>query len=131
MPDSHIVAVCADCSAPIDVAADTSEKRAACAGCGSTKRRHDASGHLEASPARVSIAFKVTGPGQKKARLEVRSGASKSHYLCKLVDHQRLIDRGNDRYIEVVTDFESGEVIHRTDEPLSEHRGHGSAKKKA
>lgn len=42
---------------------------------------------------------------------------------------ERLIDWGNDRYKEVVTDPETGIIVHHCEEPLSKHRGHGSAKK--
>lgn len=38
------------------------------------------------------------------------------------------VDREADRYTERLVDGETGEVIHDVDEPLSEHRGHGSAK---
>jgi hypothetical protein len=41
---------------------------------------------------------------------------------------RRLIDRLNDCYLEIVVDPRTGETVHKTDEPLSEHRGHGSAK---
>lgn len=41
---------------------------------------------------------------------------------------ERIVDRENDRYFERVEDPETGTVIHQCDEPLSEHRGHGSAK---
>jgi hypothetical protein len=41
-----------------------------------------------------------------------------------------VIDRDNNRYFEMVTDYESGEIIHHCEEPLSEHQGHGSAKPK-
>lgn len=41
---------------------------------------------------------------------------------------ERIIDRENDWYEEVVTDPETGEVIHRCAERLSEHTGRGSAK---
>ena len=43
---------------------------------------------------------------------------------------ERLIDRAKDHYKEVVTDPDTGSVVHQCDEPLSQHRGHGSAKKK-
>jgi hypothetical protein len=43
---------------------------------------------------------------------------------------RRVIDKKNDRYSEIVTDPETGKIIHQTDHKLSEHRGHGSAKKK-
>ena len=41
---------------------------------------------------------------------------------------ERLIDKYNDIYREVVTDVGSGQVVHECHEPLSEHQDHGSAK---
>lgn len=45
-----------------------------------------------------------------------------------LARHERIIDRRNNHYSEQVTLLDSGEVVHRCDEPLSDHQGHGSAK---
>ena len=45
------------------------------------------------------------------------------------VEVYRKTDRANDRYIEIVKDAVTGEIITETDELLSEHRGHGTAKK--
>lgn len=44
-------------------------------------------------------------------------------------NNTRVIDRKNDRYKEVTTDMD-GNITHICDEKLSEHTGHGSAKKK-
>lgn len=77
------------------------------------------------------MALKAKRPGQKKPHAELKSGASHSQKLGKLVEHERLIDRARDRYLERVTDYETGQVIHHTDEPLSQHHGHGSAKKRS
>jgi len=41
---------------------------------------------------------------------------------------ERTLDRDTDRYTEKVTMRDTGEVIHGTDERLSEHTGHGSDK---
>ena len=35
-----------------------------------------------------------------------------------------------DHYLETVTDVKTGEEIHRCDEPLTDHKNHGSAKKR-
>jgi hypothetical protein len=40
---------------------------------------------------------------------------------------ERLIDRDSDLYQEVITDADDN-VVHRCEEPLSSHRGHGTAK---
>ena len=45
-----------------------------------------------------------------------------------MIHKERLIDRKNNRYREVVKDMKTGDVIHEVDEPLSQHTGHGSAK---
>lgn len=41
-----------------------------------------------------------------------------------------IVDRENNRYFEKITDKEKNEVIHECDESLSDHFGHGDAKKK-
>jgi hypothetical protein len=42
---------------------------------------------------------------------------------------KRIIDHANDLYEKVVTDPETGEVVHFQKEPLSQHRGHGDDRK--
>jgi hypothetical protein len=41
---------------------------------------------------------------------------------------ERVFDYENDYYIEKITDPLTGEIIKECKEPLSEHKGHGSAK---
>jgi hypothetical protein len=45
------------------------------------------------------------------------------------VHKTRVIDRLHDRYEERVIDPETGAILYEHAEPLSAHRGHGSAKK--
>ena len=47
----------------------------------------------------------------------------------RMVNKERHWDKKSDWYFERVTDAETGEVIHECEEPLSQHRAHGSAKK--
>lgn len=61
---------------------------------------------------------------------EFKSGFDKSHKLGKDVFKSRLIDRRGNHYFEEVVDVDNDEVMHQCSEPLSEHYGHGSAKKK-
>ena len=42
---------------------------------------------------------------------------------------QRIIDRANNLYYEIVIDKETGNIIHLCSESLDQHRGHGSDKK--
>jgi len=66
---------------------------------------------------------------QGKTLAEGLSGDDLHRKSGKWMKKERLIDRANDRYKEVVTDPETGSVVHQSEEPLSQHRGYGSAKK--
>ena len=70
-----------------------------------------------------------TGKSVKKPIFEYFDGEDYCHDLGKYVNKLRHIDRENDSYIEIVTDKESGRIIHHDEEKLSEHYDHGSAKK--
>jgi hypothetical protein len=78
-----------------------------------------------------------------KARA-VRGGMSltKGSYLCSesiprpQASHggatarvNRVYDRAGDSYKEKVVDCETGEVIHKTEENLTDHKGHGPNKR--
>lgn len=130
MPGSNVASVCADCNCPLETESDTPSYRVPCPECGSTRRNHDFSLQLTAGAAKVGMTIKAKSMGNTKPRVELKQGPSYSHSLKKPVELVRLIDRGNDRYFEKVTDYESGELIHHNEEPLSEHQGHGSARKK-
>jgi hypothetical protein len=74
--------------------------------------------------------LKARRPGERRPNFEYSDGPDMSYLLGKHVFKQRMIDRDNNRYFEHIEEYENGEVVHHCDEPLSEHRGHGSAKKK-
>jgi hypothetical protein len=42
----------------------------------------------------------------------------------------RVINRLDDQYDEVITDAETGEIVREVHEPLSQHRGRGSARQR-
>ena len=69
-------------------------------------------------------------PSKKKVRLEFFQGDDKRKSDGKWMIKERLIDKDNDKYKETVIDPETGEIVHHCEEPLSEHVGHGTAKKK-
>lgn len=120
---------CADCGAEIDGRGDTPEQRITCSKCGSTKRNYHVS-ISESVTARDGIKVKAKHAGEKKPYIEDLSIPDHSRSLGKVVHRARVIDRDNDRYFEKITDYESGEVIHHCEEPLSQHRGHGNTKPK-
>lgn len=120
---------CADCGAEVDGRGDTPECRIPCSKCGSTKRNHHIS-ITETMTIRDGIGVKAKRPGEKKPYIEDLSVPDHSRSLNKVVHRARVIDRDNDRYFEKITDYESGEIIHQCEEPLSQHQGHGNAKHK-
>ncbi len=62
---------------------------------------------------------------------ETKSGADFHRATGQWMQRDLVVDRENDRYVERVVDPETGEIIHVCEEPLSKHRGHGTAKTKS
>lgn len=118
---------CASCGTPIDIGRDTPNFHVPCSNCGSNGRVYNVS-IMETIVAHDGIGITARRAGEKKPYVENKGMPSYSHRLSKFVHHERLIDRDNDHYRETITDYESGEVIHHCEEPLSEHQNHGSAK---
>lgn len=77
-----------------------------------------------------TLGAKAYEPGSKDPFLEHKAGDSFYRRAAKWVTRVMRIDRRGDRYTEHVYDPKTGETIHRCDEPLSEHKGHGSARKR-
>lgn len=122
---------CSECGILLgELANDTN--RLPCPECGSMKRTI----HLQLSdtidhPVVEMIDMKVKKPsltGSRKLRLHIKSGQELSRRLGRYVNKERVLDKDNDQYLEIVTDPLTGEVLHHCDEPLSKHQGHGSAK---
>ncbi len=120
---------CAGCGASIATEADALDIRRPCDTCGSTKRVHSIS-IMETLKARDGYNLKAKRADQKKPYVEDRSWPDYSRNRGKFVHQKRVIDRDNDQYFEKITDYETGEVIHLCEEPLSQHQGHGDAKRK-
>lgn len=120
---------CSACGSTIDSSTDTPAVRTPCPACGAITRTTGVSLH-EVACARDGIGVKAKRPGDKRPHFESRDTPEYSAARQKLVRREQIIDRENDLYYERVTDFESGEVIHLKEEPLSEHVGYGYAKAK-
>jgi hypothetical protein len=69
-----------------------------------------------------------TRRSRDKMRVEILSGDDQRNNDGKWMHKQRHIDKDHDKYFEEVVDPETGQVVHRCEEPLNAHRGHGSAK---
>lgn len=66
--------------------------------------------------------------GSSKFYEDARSGPSyyrKGDQWHHLV---RIIDRENDRYVEIIRVLDTNELISHIEEPLSQHIGHGGGK---
>jgi len=73
--------------------------------------------------------FKAKRPGHKKPIYEGRYEPSVQRTTGITMRLERFFDRISDWYQERVTNPKTGELVHSCDEPLSQHQGHGSAKK--
>jgi len=117
---------CSNCGGVLAVDADESP-RTPCPECAALARTR----RIEISDsARGSavVAYAARHPGEKQAFLWGSTGDSWSRKLQRWVQRGMVFDRAADRYKEEVSDPLTGEIIHSADEPLSEHRGHGSAR---
>jgi len=76
----------------------------------------------------AGLGYKAKSQGKGKPYIEGKGGDDLHRKTGRWMHLQRIIDRARNWYTEVVTDPETGMVVHRCEEPLSEHWGHGSAK---
>lgn len=125
-------AFCQDCNSTINEVQETIEGRQPCAVCGSLKRRYDES---VSSGMVVGALMHTKGYAgglskTKGLRFESKDGDSFSVTLGRFVKFNQLVDHGADRYVKKVVDPVTGEILREVDEPLPEHRGRGSAKKR-
>ncbi len=67
-------------------------------------------------------------PGFRRPFVEMLGGDDFNRKLGKFVKLERVIDRARNWYMERVTDPDTGQVLHECEEPLTDHRGHGSAR---
>ncbi|MFP3433575.1 hypothetical protein SB781_27725 [Paraburkholderia sp. SIMBA_061] len=123
---------CSDCGHSLPVERIRDAAPPPCPACGSVKKHIKMSVREEAGmKVHDSLRGRVKSTkysAKKNPRVDFFSGADLRKLDRKWMQKERLIDKDNDRYMEKVNDPDTGEVVHYTDEPLSEHFGHGSAK---
>jgi hypothetical protein len=118
--------VCTDCGHPF-VSAE--EK---CQNCGSPNKTIKISLDVPSLP-KLMLKGKVkdkTRPAKENPRVKFMTGDELRKIDGKWMKKQRHIDADRDEYFEKVVDPETGEIIHECQEPLHQHPGHGSAKKR-
>jgi hypothetical protein len=78
---------------------------------------------------RLRVVERVGSP-ERRPTYEAKLGVE----LHRDSGREQLVGRhfhhATDRYDEVIADLETGEVVHERHQPLSEHHGHGAAKRK-
>lgn len=75
-----------------------------------------------------SIKGKVKRKGIKRPIKEFKVGDDLHRNSGKWFYREMYINREKNQYKEIVKDKTTGKIIHKCEEPLSEHKGHGSAK---
>jgi len=121
---------CKSCGRPIDEAEERQSPRKLCPICGCTKQASNLDfGDEMAAGDLLATKDYASGKSRKKGlRKESKDGASFSHDRQRFVQINQLVDHENKRYVKIVTDPKTGEVIRHVDEPLPDHTGRGSAK---
>lgn len=130
MPEDSKTVSCGNCGLTLqEDPNDPVDECVPCPRCGSTYRTFHVSIHDT-----ISFKEKLSMKGRHakggKPFIEQVHGADLHRKSGKWMNLKRIIDRENDHYHEVVTDPETGEVIHECKEPLTEHKGHGTTKSK-
>lgn len=123
---------CSDCGEQLDEDIHGGSNKVPCPKCGSTHKTITMNFVDKIPKIRENLRGRVkdmSRPSKEKLRQDFFDGDDFHHKSGKWNYKTRLIDRDNDLYREEVTDPETGEVIHFCEEPLSEHRGHGTAKR--
>jgi hypothetical protein len=76
----------------------------------------------------VTLRGKASRPGVKKPIAETFQGDDIHRKTGRLSKIERIIDREHDKYRELITDSETGDVLRECNEPLTQHVRRGSAK---
>jgi hypothetical protein len=122
-----------------------------CPGCGYTRRTYGVLSSTTAtgtasSTRTVGKNLSTTAKGRARYRakarsgeagkpggkpwLTLKSGPSWSYSSQKWMHREKTENRRDNRYTEVVKDPDTGEIVYEVDEPLTDHWGHGSARRK-
>lgn len=125
--DASTTLLCGECGAdlPASEVVGPPESRTPCSSCGSLARQVSVLLHETVAP-RDGVGYKAKHVGDRKSFREALDYPETQRSTGALTRHERLIDRQNDRYFKRVVEEGTGRVLHETDHPLSEHRGHGS-----
>jgi hypothetical protein len=103
--------------------AELKESDKECPKCGSTKKMFAVIVGGTLTPrGSLRVRHKVKGFG--KFAKEIIQGwfPSKNSKLSQGVEKERIVDKKNDKYDEIVRDARTGQIMHETHKPLSQHK---------
>jgi hypothetical protein len=106
------------------------EKRRPCSSCGALSRTFEVQIE-ETLTLHSKLGMKGRHGTTGKPFRETVTGDDLHRKTGKWMHLERNIDRDNNLYKEVIKDPRTGEVVHKYEEPLIKHQGHGSAKKRS
>lgn len=121
------VSKCKKCGAILSEAKH--EERTPCPVCGEMKRIHD---EVLSDGVAIYDHMRMKGKhgGKGKPFFDARVGAD-FYFKEKQWRHlERVIDRDNKLYVEIIKDMKTGKIIKEVREPLPDHQGYGAAKQK-
>ena len=120
--------VCNQCFTILDERSDQ-QQRNPCPVCGSIGRSIYVFLEDQIGPIHDSLGYKMRAAGKGMPVVEAMSGDDMRQLDGKCLHKERIIDRKNNKYVELLVDKETGKILKKCEEPLSQHKGHGSDKK--
>jgi hypothetical protein len=130
MSDIKQTTKCNDCGAWLEELPGTPvEERKPCPSCGSLSRKVEVT-IQDTVTVREKLGVKTRHGSTGKPFYEADSGDDLHRKTGKWMKLERVVDRLKNWYREVIINPKTNEVVHKCEEPLSEHKGHGSAKRR-
>jgi hypothetical protein len=121
---------CGGCKRPLDeVASVPAGPRVPCLHCGVTSR-HFAEHVSDTVTVYDSMRLKGKEPGRGGHFITLATGASFYHDEQKWMERTMRVDGRGNLYDETVIDLETGKATRECHEPLDQHTGHGSARRR-
>jgi len=128
MPADSIEVQCGKCLELLEESPHLpADQRLPCPHCGS-RSRHFNVAVSDSIKHHSKLNLKARRPDLKKPFVEQVVGDDLHRKTGRWMKLERVIDRLKDWYHERVTDPGTDTIVHETDEPLSDHTGHGSAR---
>ncbi len=104
-------------------------QRVPCPRCGSNGRKLGVEIRAQVT-LHSMLSYKGRRGGKGRPFVEGRVGGELQRSTGRWLRLERVIDRARDWYREHISDPRTGEVVRHVEEPLTQHHGHGAAKRR-